>query len=73
MLGRNETRTRESMYCHGNEQLETSPETIEQEKHRQTDIFKENYSIDCSVFPVICTSSQNIAFPSPIWDVFLSW
>ena len=34
------------------EQLETSPETIEQElrpavcEHRQTDRFKENYSID---------------------------
>ena len=42
------------------EQLETSPETIEQElrpavsEHRQTDRIKENYSIDL----LMCTSSQ---------------
>ena len=48
MLGRTETRTRDRMYCtvRRYEQLETSPETIEQElrpavcEHRQTNRLK---------------------------------
>ena len=47
----NWARTRDRSTVSRYEQLETSPETIEQElrpavcEHRQTDIYKENYSI----------------------------
>ena len=50
MLGRTETRTRERMTVRRYEQLETSPETVEQElrpavcEYRQTDRLKENYN-----------------------------
>ena len=63
MLGRTETRTRDRMYFRRYEQLETSPETIQQElrpavcERRQTDIqtdrLKENYSIDETDIPKI--------------------
>ena len=72
LLGRTETRTRDRMYRQSYEQLETSPEAIEQElrpevcEQRQTDRLMENYSIDnCRTLPE--TGKFSLDGLTPAW------
>ena len=74
LLGRTETLTRDRMCTfRRSEQLETSPETIEQELRTPTDRLKENYSIDgkrevqCKMMDMVVPGNRRRGRPRLRW------